>query len=58
MLSFIRFVLWDGDIMLLLDAKMKDEKTRKKKSEYDIEEKGYKAENIGGLSVKNELQML
>ena len=58
MFSFLRFVEWDGDIMMLVDAKMREEQTRKKKPEYDIEEKGYKAENISVLSIKNEVKVL
>lgn len=29
MLSFIRFVEWDADMMILIEAKMRDEKTQK-----------------------------
>ncbi len=29
MLSFLRFVEWDADMMMLVEAKMRDEKTRK-----------------------------
>jgi|LakMenEpi03Aug12_release.lakeMendotaPanAssembly.Ray.scaffolds.fasta_scaffold228399_2 hypothetical protein len=51
MFSFLRFVEFDGDIMILVEAKMIDEKKKTDKDE------GYKAENLNVLSVHNELKV-
>jgi hypothetical protein len=58
MLSFLRFVEWDADIMMLVEAKMRDEKTRKSQADFDDDIKSYKAENISVMSISNELKVL
>lgn len=62
LLSFMRFAEWDGDMLVLAQAKMRDEKSRQhyhhEESDSDDEVKSYKAENIAVLSVKNERRVL
>jgi hypothetical protein len=60
MLSFLRFAEWDGDMMVLAQAKMRDEKGKRAPgSDSDDEQvKSYKAENISVLSIKNERRVL
>lgn len=61
MLSFLRYCEWDGDMMTLVQAKMRDEKARgRHQAETDSEDeiKSYKAENISVLSVRNEKRVL
>ena len=59
LLSFLRFSEWDGDMMVLAQAKMRDEKQRQPvEIDSDDEVVSYKAENISVLSIKNERRVL
>ena len=55
-LSFMRFVEYDGDMMLLAAAKMKDEQAHPPTEEGATIE--YKAENLSVISIKNESKIL
>ena len=55
-LSFMRFVEYDGDMMLLAAAKMKDEQGKPPTEEGAPIE--YKAENLSVMSIKNESKIL
>ena len=59
-LSFLRFCEFDGDMMILAAAKMRDEKTRQRGGDTDSDDeiKSYKAENLSVLSVVNERRVL
>ena len=63
--SWIRFVEFSGDMMVLVQAKIKDEKTNKNKDEEELDsddegpaQKSYKAENINVISIQNEKQVM
>ncbi len=61
LLSFLRFAEWDGDMMVLAQAKMRDEKSRGVQPDSDSDDeqvKSYKAENISVLSISNERRVL
>lgn len=64
MMSYLRFCEWDGDMMVLAQAKMRDEKYKqqaKQSLESDSDDcsvHAYKAENLSVLSIKNETRVL
>ena len=56
--SWIRFVEFTGDMMILVQAKIKDEKLNKNKDDEELDsddegpaQKNYKAENINVISI-------
>lgn len=64
MMSFLRFSEWDGDMMILAQAKMRDEKFKQQAKQNldsdsdDCSVHAYKAENLPVLSIKNETRVL
>ncbi len=63
--SWIRFVEFTGDMMILVQAKIKDEKLNKNKDDEELDsddegpvQKSYKAENINVISIQNEKQVM
>ena len=54
----MRFIEYDGDMMILAAAKINEEKNRKQHSDSDEDSKGYRAENLSVISIRNEVRIL
>jgi len=59
-LSWMRFCEYEGDMMTLIQAKMRDEKNNKQESSEsdDAQPSCWKAENLGVISRENEKRVL
>lgn len=59
MFSYLRFIEFDGDMMTLQAAKMRDEKNRVRGQDEDSDDApGYKAENLPVISFNNEVRVM
>jgi histone-lysine N-methyltransferase SETD3 len=57
-LSWCRYVVFEGDMMLLAQMKIKDQNTQNDSSDEEPTPSQYKAENIGIISISNEKKVL
>lgn len=57
-LSWCRFVVYEGDMMVLAQAKIRDQNNNMNDDSDDFTPSSYKAENIGVISIQNERKTL
>lgn len=57
-LSWVRFCEYEGDMMVIAQAKIRYEKQRQDASDSDEVQSDWKAENIGVISIQSERALL